>query len=162
MFSLFIWKYQHEPCNTTTSCVQHQSCLPLAKCSLSYMVMVWFASFYHECHVPEEEPSLLSLWDWHSSEPWPLCPGFNCSFCLLLFTDCSVADKVHVSLRKMYGKGRGGDTGGGVYVTAECRTEPLVFQRGCWRSLKCAIDKEFLKEHLFSDESLYLALYSCS
>lgn len=50
--------------------------------------------------------------------------------------------------------------GGCVYLTVESRTEPLVFPRGCCRSLKCAIGTEVVKEHLFLDESPYLGVHS--
>lgn len=142
-----------------TSCVQYWSCLLLAKYNSSHVV-VGCTSPYHSHCVPEEEPLILSLWDWHSSEPQPPCPGSNFPSRMLLFTDCSVANKLHMSCRKIYGKGKGGDGGEYVYVTAESRTEPLVFLRGCCRSLRCAIDTVFLKEHLFSDESPYLGLHS--
>lgn len=79
---------------------------------------------------------------------------------LLLFADYSVACKLHVSSRKIYGKGKGGDARECVYLTAKCRTEPSLFLGGCCRSLKCAIGKEFLKEHLFCDESPYLGHHS--
>lgn len=133
--------------------------LLLAEYNLRYVVKMESTSFCHMHCAPEEEPLFLGMWDWHPSEPWPPRPGFNCPSWMLLFTDCSVANKLHMSLRKIYGKGKGGDAGEYVYITAESRTEPLVFQRGCCRSLKCAIGKEFLKEHLFSDESPYLGLH---
>lgn len=121
-----------------TPCVQYRSCLLLAEYSLRYTVKMGFTSFYHRHCVPEEEPVFLSMWGWHSSEPWPPCPGFNCPSWLLVFTDCSVANKPHMSSRKIYGKGKGGDAGEYVYITAESRTEPFVFLRGRCRSLKCA------------------------
>lgn len=87
-------------------------------------------------------------------------PGFSCPSRVLVFAECSGAKEPHVSPRKIHGKGKGGGAGEAVFVGAGSRTEPLVFLRGRCRSLKCAIAEEFLKEHLFSDESPYLGLYS--
>lgn len=143
-----------------TLCVQYQNWLLLAEYNLRYKVKVRLTSFYHMHCMPEEEPLFLSMWAWHSSEPWPPRAGFNCPSWMLLFTDCSVASKLHMSSRKIYGKGKGGDAEDYVYVTAESRTELLVFLRGCCRSSKCAIGKKNLNEHLFSDESHYLGFCS--
>ena len=144
-----------------TSSAHYQSCLLLAEYNLRDVAEMGFASFHRMHCTPEEEPSCLTpcvglALKWTS----PPHPGFSCPSWMLLFADGSAANKQHMSSRKIYGKGKGGDAGEYVYITAESKTEPSVFLRGCCRSLKCAIGKEFLKEHLFSDESPYLGLHS--
>lgn len=93
------------------------------------------------------------LWDWHWSEPHP-SPRIPLS---------SLAALELMNCRCLVGSSGAGQRccwGECVYLTVESRTEPLVFLRGCCRSLKCAVGTEFVKEHLFPDESPYLGVLS--